>query len=268
MNHLEDAGVGKKISYFALALGMLALLTGCEEANLALDNLLGKPSPAVHTWPQASSSPTKLVLKREPGERPAPAAQSAPGADRETAATADKKDESPQPGEGKKKAPGDRPSRPTVVAPEAVPAPATPEPKPAPSVAEGKKRAPGERAPGVALPPGVVAEEIPKRELFRVPRDPFKQPTEILPSECPPSMPLCRFDYSQLKLVGVIQVSDGQFKGLVEDPDGRGYFITPGTRIGGATVTQVTNQGATLYLTKTKQDVPMPLFQAARETAE
>ena len=80
-------------------------------------------------------------------------------------------------------------------------------------------------------------------EFFQAERNPFKAPTEVLPSECPPSMPLCRFDRSQLKLVGVIQVSEGEFKGLVEDPDGRGYFITPGMQIGGATVTQVTNRG-------------------------
>jgi hypothetical protein len=103
---------------------------------------------------------------------------------------------------------------------------------------------------------------------FPVVRDPFKAPTEILPSECPPSMPLCRFDRSQLKVVGVIQVEDGQFKGMVEDPDGRGYFITPGMQIGGATVTQVTNKGIMLHVAKSKQDVMMPLFLEAREAGE
>jgi len=250
MSHLENAGIFKITSYFALALGALVLLTGCEEANLALDKLLGKPSSAIQAWPpQASTAPmAQFALKREPGERPPAPAEPAPGMKRE---------------------PGDRPAPPKVVTPAEVPAPLTPAPKPPPEVAKGKKRQPGERAPAAAPPaPGVVAEEPVKRDLFRVGRDPFKKPTEILPSECPPSMPLCRFDYSQLKLVGVIQVSDGQFKGLVEDPDGRGYFIAAGTRIGGATVTQVTNQGATLYLSKTKQDVPMPLFQAAREISE
>ena len=81
-------------------------------------------------------------------------------------------------------------------------------------------------------------------------------------------MPLCRFDRSQLKLVGVIQVSEGQFKGLVEDPDGRGYFITSGMQIGGATVTQVTNKGITLHVHRTRQDVTMPLFREARESGE
>jgi hypothetical protein len=270
MNHLENAGISKKISSLVLALGVLVFLTGCEEANLALDNLLGRPSTvATPVWPDVSASSSHLALKREPGEKP-PA--QTPPATQEAAPRAEepqgKKEEPPQAAPGKKKDVGDRPPQSKVVTPETVPAPAVPPPKPAPPIAEGKKREPGERAPGMAPAPGVAAEEIPKRDLFRVPRDPFKQPTEILPSECPPSMPLCRFDHSQLKLVGVMQVSDGQFKGLVEDPDGRGYFITPGTRIGGATVTQVTNQGATLFLSKTRQDVPMPLFQAVRETAE
>jgi len=81
-------------------------------------------------------------------------------------------------------------------------------------------------------------------------------------------MPLCKFDRSQLKLVGVIQVSDGQFKGMVEDPDGRGYFVTPGMQIGGATVTQVTQRGITLHLRKTGQDVVLPLFLESRESRE
>jgi hypothetical protein len=51
----------------------------------------------------------------------------------------------------------------------------------------------------------------------------------------------------------LIQVDDGQFKGMVEDPDGRGYFITPGMQISGATVTQVTSKGIILYLHKSKK---------------
>jgi Tfp pilus assembly protein PilP len=125
--------------------------------------------------------------------------------------------------------------------------------------------------PGALTPELKQAEEGDEktaREPFVLLRDPFKQPTEILPSECPPSMPLCRFDRSQLKLVGVMQVSEGQFKGLVEDPDGRGYFITAGMQIGGATVTQVTNKGIILHVHRTRQDVTMPLFREAREIGD
>ncbi len=131
---------------------------------------------------------------------------------------------------------------------------------------QGKRRPPGQPSPAMqqAAPP--VAKK--PSELFQVERNPFKPPTEILPSECPPSMPLCRFDRSQLKLVGVIQVSEGEFKGMVEDPDGRGYFVTTGMQIGGATVTQVNDKGITLHLHRTHQDVMMPLFKEAKKAGE
>ena len=81
-------------------------------------------------------------------------------------------------------------------------------------------------------------------------------------------MPLCRFDRSQLKLVGVIRVSSGQFKGMVEDPDGRGYFVIPGTQIGGATVTQVSAKGMTLHDHLSKENVVMPLVKEVKEASE
>ncbi|MDQ1239750.1 MAG: hypothetical protein QG577_1936 [Thermodesulfobacteriota bacterium] len=89
-------------------------------------------------------------------------------------------------------------------------------------------------------------------------RDPFMPPSdELIPTDCPPSMPLCRFDYTQLKLRGLIKSKSPngkeEYKGMVEDPDGRGYFITAGTQVRGATVTQVTNKGVVLYVHKTKK---------------
>jgi Tfp pilus assembly protein PilP len=116
--------------------------------------------------------------------------------------------------------------------------------------------------------PGLPAPVEAPSPLFEIARDPFKAPTEVLPSECPPSMPLCKFDRSQLKLVGVIRVEDGYFKGMVEDPDGRGYFVTPGMQIGGATVTQVREDGITLHLSKTGQDVVIPLFLVPKQSQE
>ncbi len=89
---------------------------------------------------------------------------------------------------------------------------------------------------------------------FTFPRDPFMPPSEVIPpEECLPSMPLCRYDYTQLKLRGLIRLADGQYKGMVEDPDGRGFFITPGVQIRGATVTQVTADGVIIYIHKTKR---------------
>jgi len=96
----------------------------------------------------------------------------------------------------------------------------------------------------------------PQRLTF--PRDPFMPPSEeLIPTECPPSMPLCRFDYTQLKLRGLIKSKSSggkeEYKGMVEDPEGRGYFITAGTQVRGATVTQVTSKGVVLYVHKTKK---------------
>lgn len=165
----------------------------------------------------------------------------------------------------KKRAPGARPpapqtptgTKPTASKPAAK--------KPGVVALEGKKSQPGRLSPGTQEKEAEVGE---KKMLFKVERDPFKTPTEILPSECPPSMPLCRFDRSQLKLVGVIQVEQGEFKGMVEDPDGRGYFVTPGMQIGGATVTQVTESGITLHVHATRQVVAIPLITEGKETAE
>lgn len=89
---------------------------------------------------------------------------------------------------------------------------------------------------------------------FTYPRDPFRPPLETVPpTECLPSMPLCRYDYTKLKLRGLIRLANGQYKGMVEDPEGRGFFITPGVQIRGATVTQVTADGVILYIHKTKK---------------
>ncbi len=217
-----------KPAYFAgLAIGMISCLSGCQEANMAIDFIVGRQSPVMSPAPEFERPPIILAARRSAGESPAPAPVTAgPSVE------------------------ADKP-------PAAVPA--------VPSAQQGKRRGPG------VFPPGVNSErpeEKRVRDIFAIERDPFRPPTEILPTECPPSMPLCRFDRSQLKLVGIIQVGDGQFKAMVEDPDGRGYFVTPGMQIGGATVTQVSNRGVTLHLHKTQQDVVIPLYREARESPE
>lgn len=221
MKHLNDMYWVKRIGSLVAVLGMAALTAGCEEANVALDNLLGKKPHVLSSQSERPLAPPLVipVKKREAG----------------------------------------------AIAPQAAEKPA-----PAPvsaSVERGKRSEPGRLAP--PPPKGLAEPEDRARQLpFVAARDPFKAPTEILPTECPPSMPLCRFDPSQLKLVGVLQVAEGQFKGLVEDPDGRGYFITSGMQIGGATVTQVTNKNVVLRAAKTKQDILMPLFKGTHEPRE
>lgn len=224
MKHLNDVyGVGK-IGSLVAVVAMVALMAGCEEANVAIDNLLGKTPQALSSNSDRPLAPPLVipVKKRDVGSK----------------------------------------------APEAVGGkPAAGRPAGSPAQAKGKRSEPGRLAPLPAR--GPAAREDKLRSLpFVAKRDPFKAPTEILPTECPPSMPLCRFDPSQLKLVGVLQVAEGQFKGLVEDPDGRGYFITSGMQIGAATVTQVTNKNVVLRSAKTKQDILMPLFSGTHEPRE
>jgi Tfp pilus assembly protein PilP len=218
MKHLRRSHTMRRIFYLGMVVFVLAPLAGCEEANLAIDSILGRRSPVLSAAPQASSQSLVPAIRRTPGEQASPVGE------------------------------------PTKTEPAQY------------ATQQGKRRAPGQLSP--AMQPLVPTEDKKAAEVFQAERNPFKAPTEVLPSECPPSMPLCRFDRSQLKLVGVIQVSEGEFKGLVEDPDGRGYFITPGMQIGGATVTQVNNKGITLHLHRTRQDVVMPLFREAREAGE
>lgn len=222
----------KRVCFLGLALATVAMLTGCEEMNLAVDSVLGIQSPAM----SASASMTELSV--------------VPATNRNAEGTSLRIAQAPaQPA----------PQQPTTAGPPQPPQNAVTAELP------GKKHEPGELSPETQQK---AAEQKPKEAAFVMGRDPFEQPTEILPSECPPSMPLCRFDRSQLKLVGVIQVREGEYKGLVEDPDGRGYFITAGMQIGGGTVTQVTARSVVIHLHRTRQDVQLPLFTEARGETE
>lgn len=218
-------------------------MSGCQELNRAVDSALGKGESAhaashevasYHQYPSNDAEKHRFsVIGQTPGGKKSTPAASKPA----------------RPASGSTSQPGKTTAQ---VGPELP----------------GKKREPG------AVTPETKAEEVVQvfqkggADMFQVDRDPFRQPTEILPSECPPSMPLCKFDRSQIKLVGIIQVSGGQFKGMVEDPDGRGYFVSTGMQIGGATVTQITNKGITLHVHKSGQDVPIPLFKEGKQLRE
>jgi Tfp pilus assembly protein PilP len=247
--HLKSY-IPTKIAALGLAVSLLLPLTGCEELNRAVDGLLGGQSPSISSAAQVSpfrvAQTQKQAPRVSPGGPKSAAKQPAAPKPQPPAAKAQPTVAKPQPSAGKPQPP----------APEARVAEKTVQP--------GKKRAPGQLSPVTRA----VKKEPETKTIFTADRDPFRQPTEILPSECPPSVPLCRFDRSQLKLVGVIQVNEGQFKGMVEDPDGRGYFVMPGMQIGGATVTQVNSKGITLHLHKTRQDVLIPLFVQPKECEE
>lgn len=260
MQRQNDMTFRIKASCVCAVMGMLTSLTGCQEVNTAIDSLLGKSSPVLSEAQKSLPiSPISVVpvKKRPAGEMPPTPAPTVGETEERTSgekgsAGAGRDETATQEKTGRETPPAARMKETPVV------------------LAKGKKRSPGPETmaprPKEKEAPAAAAEK-PATD-FTVGRDPFKAPTEVLPSECPPSMPLCRFDRSQLKVVGVIQVENGQFKGMVEDPDGRGYFITPGMQIGGATVTQVTNKGIVLHIAKSKQDVVMPLFLEAREAQE
>jgi len=276
-----------KVQAVGLTILLAALATGCTEVNVAIDELLGKQPPLLSAAaaPDQSRLPTILAKKRPAGERPQSEEHQVQPRSEERTPLPTPSTTAPTPPRKSQEAQSE-PAPPAITAPTAPKEPPKEEaqehqlspPRDQPSAREASVyRVKGKKAPPGAMPPA-KKEEVPAGVTVSAPsepstfsgisRDPFKAPTEILPSECPPSMPLCKFDRSQLKLVGVIQVADGQFKGMVEDPDGRGYFVTPGMQIGGATVTQVTQRGIILHVRKTGQDVVLPLFVEARESRE
>lgn len=277
----------EKVQAVGLAILLGSLTTGCTEVNVAIDELLGKQPPSLYAAASDPSRlPTILAKKRPAGERPQSQEPEVQPPSEERTPSPIPSPTAPTPPE-KPKEVQPQPAAPAEAAPtlpkkaQEINAQERPLSAPAPEQAATRElslhQVKGKKAPPGAIPPakneemqGAPTEPISTEPttFVGIPRDPFKAPTEILPSECPPSMPLCKFDRSQLKLVGVIQVSDGQFKGMVEDPDGRGYFVTPGMQIGGATVTQVTQRGITLHLRKTGQDVVLPLFLESRESRE
>lgn len=210
------------VSRLAAAIALTMMLTGCKEANLAIDFMLGTRSPAIFASHTMSPLSGFLLRKRATEERIHLVAEAAP------------------------KPLGDR----------------TNHAQPATDEREKKESRPDSpRNQQVNQPNAMVG-----RDTLSFPRDPFRAPEEGRPAECPPSMPLCRFDRSELRLRGLIRVGDGQFKGMVEDPDGRGYFVTPGMQISGATVTQVTSRGITLFMHKSKKIDWM--FLEGRDTKE
>ena len=245
MNLQVNTYIPVRIILLILATAAFAMLGGCKELTTAVDEVLGKTGSRLTAVAMAA---------------PAPQSQ-----DKQLSPPPDQK--KTRPGSVRKPASEDAKAKPTATRPakaEAAASKRPAEPKTPPLGMAGKKRAPGTLSPTTRAP----KKERELKGFFTVERDPFRQPTEVLPSDCPPSVPLCRFDRSQLKLVGVIQIGSGQFKGMVEDPDGRGYFVSAGMQIGNATVTQVSNKGVTLRVHKTREDVLIPLYKKPKETEE
>ena len=109
-----------------------------------------------------------------------------------------------------------------------TPPPAAPKAKT--PVAERKK----------AQPVQVAEKEVAKKEEPEFSynpagkADPFRPFIQLTPEKAPKSAfltPLQKYDISQLRLVAIITLPDGSV-GLVEDQQGRGYFLKRGTAIG------------------------------------
>ena len=95
-------------------------------------------------------------------------------------------------------------------------------------------------APEAAAPaaPTYVYNPIGKRDPFRSPEAEPAAQAALANTAC--NEPLCRFDIDQLTLVAVVS-GDANPLAMVQDPQGRGYFVRRNTRVGrqGGKVTQI-----------------------------
>ena len=112
--------------------------------------------------------------------------------------------------------------------------PPPPAPKAKTPVAEAKKAEP------VQVAQNVEKKEVTKKEELEFSynpvgkADPFKPFIQVAPEKLRKSAfltPLQKYDISQLKLVAIITIPEGNVA-LVEDQQGRGYFLKRGIAIG------------------------------------
>ncbi len=113
----------------------------------------------------------------------------------------------------------------------------TPAPPAAPAKAAVAK-APPPAEPAAPPAPGYVYNPVGKRDPFRSPEGEPAAQAALANATC--TEPLCRFDVDQLTLVAVVS-GDANPLAMVQDPQGRGYFVRRNTRVGrqGGKVTQI-----------------------------
>ena len=111
-----------------------------------------------------------------------------------------------------------------------------PTPAQAAKAAVAKPPPPPEAAAPAA--PTYVYNPIGKRDPFRSPEAEPAAQAALANTVC--NEPLCRFDIDQLTLVAVVS-GDANPLAMVQDPQGRGYFVRRNTRVGrqGGKVTQI-----------------------------
>jgi len=113
----------------------------------------------------------------------------------------------------------------------------TPAPPAAPPKAAVAK-APPPAEPAAPPAPSYVYNPVGKRDPFRSPEAEPAAQAALANTAC--TEPLCRFDVDQLTLVAVVS-GDANPLAMVQDPQGRGYFVRRNTRVGrqGGKVTQI-----------------------------
>ncbi len=115
-------------------------------------------------------------------------------------------------------------------------APPSVPPKAKASIPARKKAAAPPQAPSKAEKKEVAKKEEPEYSYNPTGKqDPFKPFIQLTPSDKLPKgaflTPLQKYDVSQLKLVAIITIPDGNVA-LVEDAQGKGYFLKKGALIG------------------------------------
>lgn len=110
-------------------------------------------------------------------------------------------------------------------------------PPPAPVKAAVAKPPPPPE-PAAAPAPTYAYNPVGKRDPFRSPEAEPAAQAALANATC--TEPLCRFDIDQLTLVAVVS-GDANPVAMVQDPQGRGYFVRRNTRVGrqGGKVTQI-----------------------------
>ncbi len=109
---------------------------------------------------------------------------------------------------------------------------AAPAPDPAPVAKPAPKPAAPEQAPAVEEPVAEYAySAVGKRDPFRSFFEDYALASEANAGVAERCGPLCRWDLEQLKLVAVVSGTTTPLA-MVEDPEGRGYFVRRGSYIG------------------------------------
>ena len=235
------------ICYLACLIGFIFVLPGCDQAadKTAKPKVIRKK---IHAQTDKKAAPPKKSVKRpQPTPKAKPAVKpSGPDKQAPEQPLLAKKPEPPVAPSGKKASRTKPPVKPKSDV-SVTRTPTTPKPD--------SKAAPSQPAMPSTSPTAVAKMASKDRPVYN-PRgkiDPFEplfrdKPAvatgKARPKKRVPRTPLEKIDISQLKLVAIIQAGSGN-RALVEESNGKGYVIKPGTYIG-------TNSGKVVKIEKDK----------------